>query len=125
MALLKLHRAGLIGLPETNQKPFDRSVHVEHTTRSDPRPTIQAPVSELEPLELVEARLGEHFALWREYMDRYHYLGYSRIPGAQARYLIRSGEHWLAALGYGPAAWKLAARDTWIGWSVTAVSRYF
>ena len=26
--------------------------------------------------------------LWREYVDRYHYLRYTPLPGAQLRYLV-------------------------------------
>jgi len=27
-------------------------------------------------------------ALWNEYIERYHYLGYTPLPGAQLRYFI-------------------------------------
>jgi len=38
------------------------------------------------------------------------------LPGAQLRYLIESEQGVLGALGFGAAAWKVAARDRWIGW---------
>ena len=56
--------------------------------------------------------------LWREYVDRYHYLGYTPLPGAQLRYLVTSGRQVLALLGFGASAWKAAPRDRFIGWSV-------
>ena len=31
-------------------------------------------------------------ALWNEYIERYHYLGYTPLPGAQLRYFIFAGE---------------------------------
>ena len=54
--------------------------------------------------------------LWNGLIDRYHYLGYRPLPGAQLRYLVESDQGLLGALGFGAAAWKVAARDRWIGW---------
>ena len=56
--------------------------------------------------------------LWREYVDRYHYLGYTPLPGAQLRYLVTSQCRVLAVVGFGASAWKAAPRDRFIGWSV-------
>jgi hypothetical protein len=55
--------------------------------------------------------------LWNELVQRYHYLGYTPLPGAQMRYLVRAGGSLLAALGFGAAAWKVAPRDAFIGWT--------
>ncbi len=55
-------------------------------------------------------------ALWNEYIDRYHYLGYKPLPGAQLRYFACSESRILALLGFGAAAWKTAPRDRFIGW---------
>jgi len=38
------------------------------------------------------------------------------LPGAQLRYLIHCDRGVLGAIGFGAAAWKVAARDRWIGW---------
>ena len=51
-------------------------------------------------------------------MDRYHYLGYTPLPGAQMRYLVTSQRRVLAVVGFGASAWKAAPRDRFIGWSV-------
>jgi len=56
-------------------------------------------------------------ALWNEYIDRYHYLGYKPLPGAQLRYFAYAGQRPVALLGFGAAAWQTAPRDDWIGWS--------
>ena len=55
-------------------------------------------------------------ALWNEYIDRYHYLGYPPLPGAQLRYFARWENRLLALLGFGAPAWKTAPRDRFIGW---------
>jgi hypothetical protein len=73
-------------------------------------------VHELEDLRL-EAVERASSALWNEYIDRYHYLGYKPLAGAQLRYFANAGERVLGVLGFGAAAWKTGPRDTWIGWS--------
>ena len=57
--------------------------------------------------------------LWYEYMDRYHYLGYQIPFGAQLRYFIQSNidQARLGCLQFSSPAWRMAARDRWIGWS--------
>ena len=51
-------------------------------------------------------------------MERYHYLGSGPLCGAQLRYLIRSGKgQWLGGLAFSASAWRVKARDGWIGWS--------
>jgi hypothetical protein len=58
--------------------------------------------------------------LWRELIGRYHYLG-ERVPvGATLRYVVRSArfpDQVLACLGWTSAAWRIAVRDRWIGWT--------
>jgi hypothetical protein len=55
--------------------------------------------------------------LWNEYIDWYHYLGYTPLPGAQLRHFARSEGRILALFGFGAAAWKTAPRDMFIRWS--------
>ena len=47
----------------------------------------------------------------------YHYLGYQQATGAQLKYLVCWAERTIACLSFGPAAWKLASRDHYLGWS--------
>lgn len=51
------------------------------------------------------------------YLDRYPYLGYQPLPGAQLRYFIRAGDRLVALLSFGAAAWKTRPRDHFIGWT--------
>lgn len=46
-----------------------------------------------------------------------HYLGYQQPTGAQIQYLAYSGQRPVACLSFGPAAFKVACRDRFIGWS--------
>ena len=64
--------------------------------------------------------------MWKEYIDRYHYLGYRAPVGATLRYLVRSRQNpevVLACLLWSSPAWKMAARDEWIGWSAEQRAR--
>ena len=52
------------------------------------------------------------------YVARYHYLGYKTLVGAQMRYAVHASDGTpLAMLGFSTAAWTLAPRDRFIGWS--------
>jgi hypothetical protein len=82
----------------------------------EPAP-IDYAVSECEPLQLIQVEGKAESRLWREQMERYHYLGY-RVPfGAQLRYFVRDRERELACLLWTSPAWKMQPRDAWIGWS--------
>lgn len=48
----------------------------------------------------------------------YHYLGYQQPTGAQLKYLAYYEHRPIACLSFGPAAFKIAPRDRFIGWSV-------
>src|SRR6185369_9650743 len=81
-----------------------------------------AALVDVQPVELVIVGSGggEHSQIWNDLMDRYHYLGSGPLCGAQLRYLIRSENHgWLGGLSFSAGAWRIKARDQWIGWSST------
>jgi len=78
---------------------------------------IAGKVTDCEPLELalVDGQTESH--RWREQVERYHYLG-CRVPfGAHLRYWVRNRERDLACLLWTSPAWKMQARDAWIGWN--------
>jgi len=83
---------------------------------SEPAPMVCA-ASQCEPLELTLVEGPAESRRWREQMERYHYLG-CRVPfGANLRYWVRHGDRELACLLWTSPAWKMQARDEWIGWS--------
>ncbi len=117
VAMLRMHRNGLITLPEPRNGNGNGQPYRRITRATDPGLPMDLPVEQLTDLrlEVVDDRRTSH--LWNEYIQRYHYLGYQPLPGAQMRYLAASQGQILALLGFGAAAWKLAPRDRWIGWS--------
>jgi hypothetical protein len=118
VALLRLHREGLIALPTPRHKVNPCRAFGRRTPQAEPGAPLEAAVHELEGLRLELVERADS-ALWNEYIDRYHYLGYKPLPGAQLRYFAYAGERLVGLLGFGAAAWKSAPRDEWIGWSRT------
>src|ERR1700682_2538628 len=87
-----------------------------HRPRVEPEP-VECAASECEPLELALVEGEMESRRWREHVEGYHYLG-CRVPfGANLRYWVRNRERELACLLWTSPAWKMQARDTWIGWS--------
>jgi hypothetical protein len=109
---------GLPSLPELRvTKP--RGAHRFHVDpQCDPQPPLRGRLADYQPLrfQLIDNLAGRH--VFQQYIQRYHPLGY-RVPyGAQLRYLVRApSQDVLACLLFTSAAWKMAPRDSWIGWS--------
>lgn len=121
VALLRMEKDGLIGLPPP-LTPLTRGGHgqcrVSLSAASDPREPVQGSVRALQPLIFEQVKQGPLSSLWNELIQRYHYLGYRPLSGAQMRYLVWSTDHrLLAALGFGASAWQVQARDQHIGWN--------
>jgi len=123
VAMLRMHRDGLIELPARQGKHTAAgSRPIGPIAQTDPPGgIIRIPESleEIRPLEFQIAGTERHRRIWRSYIERYHYIGYKPLPGAQISYIVRSGRDGeaVAALGFGAAAWKTAPRDSFIGWS--------
>ena len=54
---------------------------------------------------------------WDRLVEEHHYLRFHGVIGKGLRHIAVHGETWLALIGWQPGAFKLAARDRWIGWS--------
>jgi len=117
VALLRMQADGLVRLPAPLCGSNNGSRSPPRTPQAEPQAPVVTAASDLRGLrlELVESRRDSR--LWNEYIDRYHYLGYQPLPGAQLRYFARSEEGLLALFGFGAAAWKTAPRDRFIGWT--------
>ena len=53
---------------------------------------------------------------WDALMAAHHYLPFRGLVGRSVRHVVVLGEHWLALIGWHAGAFKLQARDRWIGW---------
>ena len=54
---------------------------------------------------------------WDRLVSEHHYLAFHGVIGKGLRHVAVHGESWVALIGWQPGAFKLAARDGWIGWS--------
>jgi len=115
--LLKLEARGLICLPPRRTASVNglrNRVLAEVECEDSP---VRCSLAELRPLGLIEVATRPDLALFRFLLGRYHYLGYGNTVGENLKYLLRARDgRPVAALLFGAAAWKCAARDAWIGW---------
>ncbi len=119
--LERLADQGCLQLPALRQVGPRGPRRTAWTSASDPQPEITGSARDFEPLNLTLLEAGSRDSmLWNEFVDRHHYLRY-RVPvGAHLRYFVRSeplGETILACIQWSSPAWKMAARDRWIGWN--------
>ena len=115
--LERLQLQGVLSLPALRLSGRRGPRTVATDIRSDSQTPIQTTLADLEPLRWTLVETSDS-TLWRQFIQRYHYLGY-RVPvGAHLRYFVHSArDQILACLLWTSPAWKIAARDRWIGWS--------
>lgn len=81
--------------------------------------TFAGKLCELGPVTLELVKTRQQQREWREWVDRYHYLG-CKVPfGAYLRYFVhttRPQPQRVGCLQVSSPAWRMAARDQWIGW---------
>jgi hypothetical protein len=95
----------------------------EWDERSDAQASLVGSIGDYLPVQLQLLDNSDDRRLFRQYIQRYHYLGYKVPYGAQLRYFVRSLQPpcpLLACLLFTSAAWKMAPRDEHIGWSQAA-----
>ena len=122
--LNQLNDRGDITLPVLRAgRPQGKKTTVSHTESGQERESIVGTLSDIAPIRLKLVTSKEDLALWRELLDRYHYLSFSTPFGAQLTYLAhadglsgdRCGEV-VAGLQFTSPAWSMKGRDRWIGW---------
>lgn len=118
LLLEKLSAKGVFSLPALRQSGPRGPRVVTCTANGREQEPITGSVSQFAPLSLAVVRSGPESSLWSELIERYHYLGY-RVPvGANLRYCVRSqSDHILGCMLWSSPAWKMSARDGWIGWT--------
>ena len=122
--LESLQANGLIRLPALRaQRPRGKQRAPASTHLGTFGEQLEGSLKEFGAPELEPVISPSDQALWREWMQRYHYLGY-RIPfGAHLRYFVRIMNPQpirVGALQFSSPAWRMAPRESWIGWSEQA-----
>ena len=115
-----LHQIGILTLPDKRSQVKRRKTKIRLTQASEINETLQGTLKDFRPITLTPVINDSDRTLWKELIERYHYLG-CRMPfGAHLRYFINASDLQATILGclqFSSPAWRMAARDKWIGWS--------
>jgi hypothetical protein len=117
--LHRLEAQGSIELPVKREQYARANAGVSTPVlswRTGAQPPCKDSLKALGPIRLVPIGNKADQALWNEYVERYHYLGYKRPFGYRQRYFIEAEQHRLGCVLLSGAARALGARDRWIGW---------
>ena len=106
-------------LPRVKNRSIRRAPLIQEPPESLELPQHEIPLLRFELVDTAAKSL-----LWREMIERFHYVKVSRLFGYQLRYLVYGGDgddvpdyqHLLAALAFSAGTWRLASRDNYIGW---------
>jgi hypothetical protein len=118
--LERLQGAGVITLPAKRiGRPAGARTQVPCTEQGDPQPALTGTVGDLAPIVIERVTTVDERLLFRELVGRHHYLGHAVPYGASVRYLAyatRPRRQVVACVQFSSPAWRMAARDAWIGW---------
>ena len=115
-----LDAAGMLVLPgKQHGGRSEAGIPIPATEHGDPGHPLEGAVHDLAPILLERVTEKGQRRLWRELIDRHHYLGHAVPFGAHLRYLVwasRPERTLVACVQVSSPAWRMGARDQWIGW---------
>ena len=116
-----LDSQGVVRLPQKlTRKPVGSRTRVPISSAGEPGAPLEEKLGAYEPIVLEQVKTKQQRLLFRELVGRYHYLGYAVPFGANLRYLFYTGEQVLGCMQFSSPAWRMAAREHWIGWDEQA-----
>lgn len=118
--LEQLDAQGQVQLPaKRSTKPRGTRTRVPRTAQGEPGAPLAGEVGQVAPIALELVGAPHQQRLFRELVGRHHYLGHAVPFGAQLRYLVWASRPTRVVVGclqFSSPAWRMAARDQWIGW---------
>jgi hypothetical protein len=113
--LIALERRGELTLPAARRGPPRCRVDQPHASVW---PEVDGRLGDLGVITLQAVDRGTAASqIWQAMMAMHHPLGGGPLCGAQLRYLIISQRHGaVGGLAVSAAAWRVGARDQWLGW---------
>jgi hypothetical protein len=87
--------------------------------QGQPYSALSGSVESFGPIEVCPVRTGRQRAKFRDMLSRYHYLGYAMPFGARIQYLVYvtlPRKELVGCVQFSSPAWRMKARDQWIGW---------
>ena len=126
--LERVEGAGLITLPPKRiGRPVGTVTEVPVTAWGERQPAMTGTVRDVAPIGLERVTTPAARRLFRELVGRHHYLGHAVPFGAHLRYLVyaaRPQRQVVACVQFSSPAWRMAARDAWIGWDDRTRARH-
>lgn len=100
-------------------RPLGPETFIHGSRHPRPEPPIRQPLSVVRPVQLVLIADACKRQRWKEFVAQYHDLGFKTPFGARLRYFVEGygGKGTLGCLQFSSPAWRLQARDDWIGWT--------
>jgi hypothetical protein len=118
--LTQLEGEGILELPDKRQEGNTAPRKSKAAVQPDaPYSALTGSVEDFAPLVVERVERQEQRELFKELLSRYHYLGYAMPFGARIQYLVYVSRPRREAVGcfqFSSPAWRMKARDQWIGW---------
>jgi len=115
-----LESKGALNLPEKKRKKQGCSHKiVPESPCKQLFSSLSGSVEEFVPLEVQRVYSRNQRDQFKELIGRYHYLGYAMPYGARIQYLVyvtRPHREIVGCVQFSSPAWRMRARDEWIGW---------
>lgn len=115
-----LENKGILELPEKRQTGYcGPQKFKKEAADNEPYSRLSGSVEEFAPLIIERVRSREQRDLFKDLLSRYHYLGYAMPFGARIQYLVhvtRPRSEVVGCIQFSSPAWRMKARDQWIGW---------
>jgi hypothetical protein len=128
LLLVRLEAQGLLRLPAKQQtRPVGSVTSIPHTDAGEPGVALRGRVETFGPVCVERVADSGARQRFRELVGRYHNLGYKVPFGAHLQYLIsisRPAPTVVGCLQFSSAAWRMQARDQWIGWDDATRARH-
>jgi len=117
--LEKLEEQGIVKLPEkhfTSKSGTEKTVEITAIT-APPSEDIKSRLNDLGTICLEVVKKKNDADLWKEYVMRYHYLGYKKPFGCYIRYFVKSDRGILGCILFSGSSRNVSVREEWIGWT--------
>jgi len=127
--LLKLQARGLIQLPpprtRTHRPCAEPAAMAQEPWLALAPAPIQGSLHSVQPVSLELAQTAQRRRRVRQLLSLYHYRGFHGAVGENVQYLAQDAQgRELAVMSFGAAAWAVAGRDQFIGWSAQQRARW-
>ena len=115
-----LEGKGILVLPEKRKNGYNGpQKSIAEVPSEEPYSTLTGSVEDFAPLAVERVQTREQRDLFKALLTQYHYLGYAMPFGARIQYLVyasRPRREVVGCVQFSSPAWRMKARDQWIGW---------